>query len=221
MSSIPADLRATQSPGDQFPGVPLPATLPWRARPGAIYSVGLWVFMGVATTLFALFLTAYVMRMGTYDATAIVLPWQLWLSSAWLVAGSLSLQRASLTARLLAVERVRPWLLLGGVCALVFITTQWWAWESLLARQVSLSGNPAGSLFYLLTAMHMLHVAGGLVAWTVAWRALARREQAPSAEWRTALLARYWHFLLLVWLVLFAAMSWITPEVARIICRTA
>jgi len=34
------------------------------------------------------------------------------------------------------------------------------------------------------------------------------------------LYAQYWHFLLLVWVVLFATFTWITPEVARIICRT-
>ena len=42
---------------------------------------------------------------------------------------------------------------------------------------------------------------------------------AAAAAWRIALCARYWHFLLLVWLALYACFTWITPEVARVICR--
>jgi cytochrome c oxidase subunit 3 len=47
---------------------------------------------------------------------------------------------------------------------------------------------------------------------------VARADPRPR-RWRIALCARYWHFLLLVWLALFASFTWITPEVARIICR--
>ncbi len=104
-------------------------------------------------------------------------------------------------------------LLAGGACALAFIVVQWWAWQEMLGRQVSLQGNPAGSFFYLLTAMHALHVFGGLGGWGVALHASRQRPFDPvDAGWRVALCARYWHFLLVVWLVLFAAFSFITPE---------
>ena len=42
-----------------------------------------------------------------------------------------------------------------------------------------------------------------------------------GSAWRIALCARYWHFMLAVWLVLFALLSWVTPEVARFICGTS
>ena len=51
---------------------------------------------------------------------------------------------------------------------------------------------------------------GGLIAWL-------RVLRAPSVE-RIALLARYWHFLLLAWLVLFAALGWLTPQIVDFIC---
>lgn len=91
---------------------------------------------------------------------------------------------------------------------------QAWAWQALLGARVSFTGNPAGSFFYVLTALHGLHVAGGLLAW--AWV-----QRAPDrAAWRIALCARYWHFLLLVWIALFVAFSTIDPEVAARICGT-
>ncbi len=214
--------RVARGGGDEgLPGE-FPSAMTWRARPGAVQGIGLWVFMGVATALFGLFIAAYVMRMSERDAMAIVLPWQLWLSTAWLAAGSVVLQVASSALRQSALQTVRlgPVLAAGGACALAFLAVQWWAWLDLLARQVTPVGNPAGSLFYLLTAMHGLHVMGGLVAWAVVLRRQGR-EDVMSLGWRVALLARYWHFLLAVWVALFATLAFVTPEVARIICRTA
>jgi cytochrome c oxidase subunit 3 len=181
--------------------------------------IGLWVFMGVATALFSLFVVAYVMRMSGGDAITIALPWQLWLSSTLLVAGSVALQGAAGAARGPDPARARRLLLGGGLCAVGFLAVQLWAWQVLWSAQVMPAGNPAGSFFYLLTAMHGLHLAGGLVGW--AWTARAAGADPASAAWRIALCARYWHFMLAVWLVLFALLGWVTPEVARFICGTS
>lgn len=169
--------------------------------------IGLWVFIAVASTLFALFLTAYAMRMlDAPDWSRIVMPWQLWLSTLWLAAGSLALHAA--TKRTGAQGRLL--LQAGGACAFAFVLTQWSAWQALQDARVALAGNPAASFFYLLTALHALHVIGGLVAWGLTVR--------DGQVWRVALCARYWHFLLVVWLLLFAALGWLTPEVVAFIC---
>lgn len=84
----------------------------------------------------------------------------------------------------------------------------------MLGARVSFIGNPAGSFFFVLTALHALHVAGGLIAW--AW---VQRSPQPAA-WRIALCARYWHFLLLVWIALFGMLSFIDPQIAARICGT-
>jgi cytochrome c oxidase subunit 3 len=184
------------------------------ARSDAV-GIGLWVFIGVASTLFALFLLAYVMRLSGSDGSAIALPWQLWLSTALLAAGSVLLQRAHATMRGAAA---RSLLLAGGACAIAFLAVQGWAWQSLQAANVVLASNPVASFFYLLTALHGVHVLGGLVAWAITLRGVPRQAEPGHAAWRIALCARYWHFLLAVWVVLFAAFSWITPDVARFIC---
>jgi cytochrome c oxidase subunit 3 len=206
--------------GDDIPGTPAWAARR-RGRPQAIYGMGLWVFIGVATTLFTLFVVAYIMRMSNADAVAIAMPSQLWVSTAVLLAGSVLLQRAR-TEAAIAHDPVatRRWLLAGGACAFIFLAAQWWAWQALMGRAVGPAGNPAGSFFYLLTTMHGLHVVGGLVGWAIVARGAWRAHDADGGAWRVALVARYWHFLLLVWLALYASFTWITPEVARIICRT-
>jgi cytochrome c oxidase subunit 3 len=191
----------------------------YRGRRGAAAGVALWVFMGVATALFSLFIAAYVMRMdGAPDWSGIAMPWQLWLSTALLAAGSVTLQLAGVAARGRRRESARILLLAGGACALAFLGVQLWAWQALLAGRVMPSGNPAGSFFYLLTAMHGFHVAGGLAGWGFTMRSLWAHADPARAAWRIALCARYWHFLLAVWLVLFAALGWLTPETVRLIC---
>ncbi|CAL61296.1 putative cytochrome c oxidase subunit III CoxO [Herminiimonas arsenicoxydans] len=181
----------------------------------------LWIFMGVASSLFALFIASYAMRMDANDWHPLAMPWQLWLSTLLLISGSVALQLASQSARGADWRRARTLLLVGGIAALAFMCAQLWAWQALLTAQVRPAGNPAGSFFYLLTAMHGLHVAGGLLVWggTVrrAWSADADAASSRIA-WSIRLCARYWHFLLAVWLLLFATLGWLTPEVVRFIC---
>lgn len=192
-----------------------------RAAAARALDTGLWVFIGVASTLFALFLTAYVMRMDGADWSTIALPRQLWLSSALLLAGSALLQRAGTHAEAARWPLARTLLVAGGACAMAFIGVQLWAWQSLLAARVMLAGNPAASFFYVLTALHGLHVLGGLVAWaaTLCLLPSASRPSDPTrVARRVALCARYWHFLLVVWAVLFVTLGWLTPDVVRFIC---
>jgi len=118
---------------------------PRDARASAA-SIGLWVFMGVATALFSLFIVAYVMRMSGDDSMTIALPWQLWLSSALLVAGSVALQGAGGASRGADPMRARRLLLAGGLCAVGFLGVHLWAWQALPAtRSAELSQSCHGS----------------------------------------------------------------------------
>ena len=189
-------------------------------------SIGLWVFMGVATSLFSLLAWAYVMRMSEGDAVTLALPPQLLLSTVLLLAGSIALELAAGVTRECAVAatpanvaRARRLMLAGGACALAFLASQSWAWQAMMAARVMLTSHPAGSFFYLLTAMHGLHLLGGLVGW--AWATHAAWRQPTDGAWRMALAARYWHFMLVVWLGVYALLRWMTPEAARYICGVA
>lgn len=188
------------------------AVLPLRVDPALersqAASIALWFFIMVACVLFGLFFAAYVMRLQGAEGYPLALPWQFQLSTALLLAGSLALELAR------RAGSGRSWLLLGGACALVFVLVQLWAWQALLAERVGPAGNPAASFLYLLTAMHGLHVLGGLGGWCFAWRGA----QTRAGSWRIALCARYWHFLLLLWLGLYATLGLLTPELVRAIC---
>jgi cytochrome c oxidase subunit 3 len=98
-------------------------------------------------------------------------------------------------------------LLLGGLLTLAFLGGQFYAWSLVRGSGFFAPQNPAVAFFYLLTAVHGLHLLGGLYVWG---RTLARmrREnvEAIDVQLSVELCSVYWHFLLLVWLGLFAVM---------------
>ncbi|OXI15848.1 cytochrome c oxidase subunit 3 [Burkholderia sp. AU15512] len=173
---------------------------------------GLTVFMAVATTLFSLLLFAYAMRMREPDWQPIPHPALLWWNTGALALASIAMQRA---------RRIGPsrtvWLAAGGVLAAVFVIGQLVAWQTLSAAGETVTVNPSNSFLYLLTGLHGVHVLGGLAAWVVTIAQL-RRADPFRAQRAIALCARYWHFLLAVWLVLLAAMQWLTPGIVAAIC---
>lgn len=198
---------------------PVLSAAPTYGSQRAALSVALWVFMGVASVLFALFLAAYVMRMNGSDWSPLALPWQLKFSSLVLIAASLLLHGARRAAQAARWPASRRLLALGGAASLAFLAVQLAAWQALAAMQVPVAGNPAGSFFYLLTAMHGLHVLGGLVICAVTLRHVWQASDAGPA-WQIGLCARYWHFLLAIWLLLYAVLSWLTPQLVQTLCGT-
>jgi len=183
-----------------------PPVLPNASRIGLIF------FMAVATTLFSLLLLAYAMRMREPDWQPIPHPLLLWWNTGALVLASIAMQRA----RQITLHRA-AWLVSSGVLAAVFVIGQLTAWRMLSAAGQTVTVNPSNSFLYLLTGLHGLHVLGGLVAWAVTIARLQRGDPF-RAQRAIVLCAIYWHFLLAVWLVLLAAMWWITPEFVAAIC---
>jgi cytochrome c oxidase subunit 3 len=60
---------------------------------------------------------------------------------------------------------VKVGLFVGGACTILFLLGQLMAWQQLNASGYFLASNPANSFFYLLTALHGLHLLGGLWVW--------------------------------------------------------
>jgi cytochrome c oxidase subunit 3 len=80
------------------------------------------------------------------------------------------------------------------------------------------ASNPANSFFYLITAVHGLHLMGGLVALGRTTAKVSRGAAMTQVCLSVELCAIYWHFLLLVWLVLLALLTGWTDDFVSI-CR--
>jgi cytochrome c oxidase subunit 3 len=169
--------------------------------------IGLWILLAVITSLFGLFISAYWMRMehAHGDWTPLAVPRLLWLNTALLILSSAGMQWARGAARRAQADRVRVALIAAGVLALAFLAGQLVAWRQLSASGYFMANSPAIAFFYLLTGVHGLHLLGGLFVWgkTVVRMAQAGVELLDVAL-SVELCTVYWHYLLLVWLVLFA-----------------
>ena len=172
------------------------------SRPTA--KLGLWVFLAVVTSLFALFISAYAMRMKMGDWSPMPKPGLLWLNTGVLIMTSVAMQWTRAAAIRGQIDGVRSGLVAGGVLTFVFLAGQLVVWQQLNASGYFVAANPANDFFYLLTALHGLHLLGGLVAWGKTTAKVWRGVEVGKVRLSVELCAVYWHYLLLVWLVLFA-----------------
>lgn len=165
--------------------------------------VGLRVFLCVVTVIFTLITIAYVDRMSFHNWRSVPEPWVLWFNTAMLIASSLAMQWASNNTRRGNMSGVRDGLILGGLLTFGFLIGQSIVWRQLVEMGFYANSNSANAFFYLLTALHGLHLLGGLVAW---WRSVSRMWRGATVdEMRLSveLCTTYWHYLLLIWLILF------------------
>jgi cytochrome c oxidase subunit 3 len=176
--------------------------------------IGLGVFLAVVGCLFALLISAYLIRidvaaLNIVDGARLPAPKLLWLNTGMLVLSSVALQWAWVDARRGKRDGLRIDLLAGAVLALAFVAGQLLVWRQLTQAGYFVASNPANAFFYLLTGVHGVHVLGGLVA---LGRTIAKdRGDAAMEQVRQSveLCALYWHFLLLIWLVVFSlVMGW-------------
>ncbi|MGH9713858.1 MAG: cytochrome c oxidase subunit 3 [Candidatus Acidiferrales bacterium] len=212
------------SPGPAAkPSVVLPGTRAWGgaravATPQmAATQTGIWVCVCAIFMCFAAFISALVVREGaSSDWRHLTLPHILYLNTLILLASSYTLEVSRRRFALEIREKKQaghatysgPRLSLYVTIALgtAFVIGQWIAWTNLAAHGLFLSTNPSSSFFYVLTAMHGLHVLGGMAGLIYMARRLARSVTLTQANALGAA-AIYWHFMGLLWVFLFMVMA--------------
>lgn len=165
--------------------------------------LALRVFLAVVAVLFMLLLIAYSGRMAYEDWRPAPQLRLLWANTSVLILSSVALQWAQYSVRRGQMDAMRVGLLAGGAFTFVFLFGQLLAWRQ-LGTMVSFDvTNPAIAFFYLITGLHGLHLLGGLVAWGMTVAKVWGDFEVAKIRQSVELCTLYWHFLLLVWLVLF------------------
>jgi cytochrome c oxidase subunit III len=168
-------------------------------------STAIWVLLASITMTFAAFTSALIVRQGgAKDWHHLTLPTILYLNTAILLASSVSLELAR--RRIAAFMRgprieVAParWLRVTLFLGLLFVAGQYVAWLQLRAQGLYLATNPNSSFFYVLTAVHAIHVSGGLGGLARVMYKLNRSALRKSTLDATS---RYWHFMDALWVYL-------------------
>lgn len=165
--------------------------------------VGLGFFFAIVSILFFMLIIAYAGRMAFEDWRPAPPPSLLWQNTIILILASIAMEWARYSAVRDRTEGVKLGMLTGGVLTAAFITGQVMAWRELDSMTTFDATNPAVAFFYMITGLHAAHILGGLVAWVRVLNRLWRGSETEAIRKGVELCTRYWHFLLIVWLVLF------------------
>ncbi|PYX39108.1 MAG: heme-copper oxidase subunit III [Acidobacteria bacterium] len=198
--------------------------------------LGLVVGLTPVIMLFVSFTSAYIVRKGlptvdprtntyVHDWLSVNIPWGLLLvNTVILLISSVTMELArrqitrqaalapvsSIPGVSLGEEKTFPWLGVTVVLGLGFLIGQWMAWQELAARGFYLATSASSSFVYLLTGMHAIHLAGGILALLFAAATSLLRKPVEGRRIVVDITAWYWHFMALLWIYIFALI-----EIAR------
>lgn len=178
--------------------------------------VALGIFLVVIGGLFALFGSAFVMRMETEAWSSLSLPPIVWANTVQLILASLFLHMASRDARRGNWPGMRRNRTISALATAGFLIGQILAWRELTMGGDGLTSGPAASFFYMLSGLHGVHILGGLGALGLMMTGSGTNPRTTTLN--IGLCAVYWDFLLIVWaclIILF--MGWANQFVD--ICR--
>jgi cytochrome c oxidase subunit 3 len=173
----------------------------WRV-PNRTYQTGTWLFIAAVTMMFAGFTSTVVVRQSAgLDWVHTYVPPVLYFNTLILLVSSITFEYARRAAkRTLGATGTAANVLYATLgLGVLFVAGQVFAWRTLALRGVYLASNPSSSTFYLLTAIHALHLMGGVAVLTYL---VSRMRVMRAAKFEACLSAAslYWHFMSALWL---------------------
>lgn len=172
------------------------------------------LYMGIAVMSMSIagFTSAYIVRKGAGNWVEFDLPTAFFVSAALILLSSVSLFFA---VRAFRNENITLYRVLMSITLLLgfsFAVSQWFGWQKLQEIGIYLAGNPSGSFVYVISFVHLLHLAMGVLFLVIAWiRAFVSfgnpakvliYNTHPDKRIKLELLAIYWHFVDVLWLYL-------------------
>ncbi|SDT64565.1 cytochrome c oxidase subunit 3 [Actinoplanes derwentensis] len=126
-----------------------------------------------------------------------------------LVLSSVTCQLGVFAAEKGDVFALRRWFTITFVMGLIFVLGQVNEYIELVHHGVKINGDGYGSMFYLTTGFHGLHVTGGLIAFIIYMIRTTMGRFTPAQATSAIVVSYYWHFVDVVWIALFAMIYWL------------
>lgn len=171
--------------------------------------LGMFILLASLTVLFAASLVGYAVTRAQ-NATWLTpgmppLPRTLWLSTATILALSVALEFSLRSTRRNQLLRASRGLSAAWLLALLFLVCQISCWLY-LGRALPAHTTLYPFTFYFLTGLHAVHVLAGFVPLAIVSSKLRGRDYSSSRYAGLEYCVQYWHFLAVVWLILFATL---------------
>tara|TARA_B110001454_G_C12575307_1_gene373698 strand:- start:83 stop:763 length:681 start_codon:yes stop_codon:yes gene_type:complete len=167
------------------------------------------VIFGVSTTLFTLVVTGYLYSIPLGQDTQYLLkPNLLWINTLVLMCVTYFFNKITRDLKRNIPDKVKNNLLIVGFLSYLFLFGQIFFWVQLMKSGNYVSTNNYFSSFYIFTALHGLHLLGGLFFWGLVFSKIRKLKQKEIIIEKKSIdaLSLYWTFLLIVWFVFFLIM---------------
>ena len=167
------------------------------------------IIFGVSTTLFSLIFTAYLYSLPPEQDTTFILKNNLlWINTLVLIIVTFFFNKISSDLKKNITNKIKTNLIYVGVLSYLFLFLQLILWYKIMKSGYFVSTNTYFSSYYFFTALHGIHLLGGLFFWgKVSSRIFKLNEKDYTKEEKNInALSIYWLFLFIVWLVFFIIM---------------
>ncbi|MEQ9403714.1 MAG: cytochrome c oxidase subunit 3 [Cyclobacteriaceae bacterium] len=163
----------------------------------------LWLFLASVVIIFMAFSSAYIVKKSVGDWVYVDFPSLFRWTSVVIVASSISMHYAYLSAKRNNIKSIRISLLITAILAIVFVVGQFKAWGQLVDGGFHFVGNPASSFIYVFTGLHIVHLFGALVFLGIVLTNSFQFRVHSKNMLRIEMCATFWHFLGGLWLYLY------------------
>ena len=176
--------------------------------PSNKFRIAMWFVLLVVLMTFGGLISAYIVisTNGVMEWQPFALPVQVWVSTILILASGVTYTIAQRLLNGNNQDKAKTWFVATTVFGGMFIASQLLAWFELVRRGVYVQSNPYAGFFYILTAVHAVHVIGGIIAlgWIVlrTWQKTSFDEELTKRKQIANTVGWYWHFMDGLWLVL-------------------
>lgn len=178
--------------------------------------LGMWTFLGSEFLFFGAFMSTYLLYL---DETATGPGVEIFdipftsISSFVLLMSSLTMVLAHHAHTRGDMRRMRLWILATAGQGMVFLGGQVYEFNVFVREGLILTDSPFASSFYVLTGFHGIHVFVGVLLLLSLFALTLTGKVKPNQDVKTEMIGLYWHFVDIIWVVIFAIV-YLIPEIA-------
>ncbi len=169
----------------------------------------LWIGIVSIAMMFAGLTSGYIVRRQTGTWMQFDLPFTFWISTAIILISSISMNWVVQLVRKDSLKMLSTAVLVTFLLGIAFGVFQFISWAILISKNIYFTGPgsyASGSYLYVICALHLCHILGGLIALGVVYVKALRQKYSSDNHLGIKLCAIYWHFLDVLWVYLFLFM---------------
>ncbi len=187
----------------QFQKDPAPAVAPSKFN--------LWLFMLASSMLFAAVVSAFIVHRPDAEQknawTVFDLPVYFLYSLVIVLLSSVTIQYAFNMAKKDEISSNRWFLGATWILGILFCVSQFYGWKQLVSLDLTfVNSRPediSASYVYVITALHVLHVLGGIVLLSISWVQSIKLNVHKKNLTLMSITNTYWHFVGILWILLY------------------